>query len=146
MIQLSDGIPNDRPNSLGRQGSTTAPPRSHGQYDSTASKRATQDTPHQAQFRLWALLEFVTLCGVIMALSAVTGAVAGFCLILMALALWTRQGWLALAMLMMALLAADAAFYPLPGTPSLTSQLAVILMAAGLCGWYRYRRAFCRRG
>ena len=70
------------------------------------------------QFPLWSVFEFVTLCAVVSALSAVIGIGASVCLMLMALFLWAKRGLIALAMLMANTLA-----------PSLTHNGSQPLMA-----------------
>lgn len=94
----------------------------------------------EAQFGLASLLGFVTVCAVLSALAGAIGISASVLLMLMSLALWARQGWLAMAMLLSASLAADLPL-PTPGVEStIVRQVLVFLSAAVLCGWYRLRR------
>ena len=93
----------------------------------------------EAQFGLRSLFEYVTLCSILLALSSVLGVATSLILMLMGLALWARRGWIALAMLMAASLAADGSF-DLPNSGlSMVRQIAVILLAASLCSWYCVR-------
>ncbi len=103
------------------------------------SHHTRQERPN-AQFGLLSLFGFVTVCAVLSALSALVGMAASAMLMLMALALWARQGLLALAMLMATLLVADAPFQAKGEGAALARQVLVILLAAGLCGWYCLRR------
>lgn len=100
-----------------------------------------QDNRSEAQFSLLSLLGFVTLCGILSALSALIGIAASSLLMLMSLALWARQGLLALTMFMAACLGADAPFQARGEGAALARQALVVLVAAGLCGWYCLRRA-----
>jgi hypothetical protein len=103
-----------------------------------------QNARPEAQFGLLSLFGFVTLCAVLSALSAVVGVAASAVLMLMALALWARQGLLALVMLMAALLVAGARFQATSESVAVARQVLVILTAAALCGWYCLRRRFVR--
>jgi hypothetical protein len=99
---------------------------------------------HEAQFGLLSLLGFVTVCAVLSALSGVVGPAASVLLMLMALALWARQGVLALAMLMAACIAANANLQPQDEGASIVRQLAIIATATGLGIWYCLRRRLVR--
>jgi len=101
-----------------------------------------RESSRGAQFRLWSLFEFVTVCAVVSALSAVIGAGASVCLMLMALFLWAKRGLIALAMLMAASLMADWSGDPLQGAVPLVRQFAVIVLATALCSWYALRRKY----
>ncbi len=103
-----------------------------------------QNAHRDAQFGLLSLFGFVTLCAILSALSALVGMAASGVLMLMALALWARQGLLALVMLMAALLVAGAPFQAISESAALARQVLVILTAAALCGWYCLRRRFVR--
>ncbi len=98
-----------------------------------------QHVPRDAQFGLLSLLGFVTVCAILSALSAVVGTASSVLLMLMALALWARQGLLALRMFMAACLGADGRFAGGEGA-AVARQLLVVLLAAALCGWYCLRR------
>jgi hypothetical protein len=104
------------------------------------SNRAPQNIRAEAQFGLRSLLGFVTVCAVLSAFSAVIGIVAGAMLMLMALALWARQGMLALILFMLASLTADVTSSNHNEAAALGRQFFVILLAAVLCGWYCLRR------
>jgi hypothetical protein len=93
-----------------------------------------------AQFGLRSLLEFVTWCGVLSAFTPISGVAAGVCLMLLALALWSRQGGVALAMLMAACLAAELPSSEPSSGSAFGRQFVTILAAAALCGWYQMRR------
>lgn len=92
------------------------------------------------QFSLWSLLEYMTLCSVLLAFVPVVGTAATSALILLALALWARQGFVALAMLMAASLAADWSHRSLHSASTAGPQVVVLLLAAALCLGYRLRR------
>lgn len=92
------------------------------------------------QFSLWSLLEYMTLCSVLLAFVPAVGTAATSALILLALALWARQGFVALAMLMAASLAADWSHRSLHSASTAGPQVVVLLLAAALCLGYRLRR------
>jgi hypothetical protein len=94
----------------------------------------------ETQFTLAALFEYVTLCAILAALSPLVGVASGVFLMLMALALIARQGWLALAMLMAASLAADWPYLP-HAESSFGRQFFVLLLGGGLAGWRHLRRS-----
>jgi hypothetical protein len=102
-----------------------------------------QDLPGPAQFSLAALLEYITVCGVLLAFSAIAGIASVACLMAMAAALAARQGWLALASLAGALSAADWKIAATNSDDSYGRVLLAILLAAVLCVWY-LRRARAR--
>jgi hypothetical protein len=101
-----------------------------------------EHTGRDAQFGLLSLLGFVTVCAVLSALSALVGMAASVALMLMALALWARQGLLALTTFSAALLVAGAPFPTSGEGQALARLVLVILLAAGLCGWYCLRRRY----
>jgi hypothetical protein len=86
------------------------------------------------QFSLLALFEYTTLCCILAALTKALGIGATICLMLMGLALSAGQGWLSLALLGGALLAA--------GVDQGFEQVAVIVCAGVVCGWYRWRASY----
>lgn len=94
------------------------------------------------QFGLARLLEYVTVCAILSAFSTALGYAATIFLMLMALALWARQGFMALAMLMAASLATNGSRDAIDDQSALPRQLFVILTAIALCGWYRLRRHY----
>jgi hypothetical protein len=96
--------------------------------------------PREAQFGLLSLLGFVTVCAIISAAAGVISLPASVFLMLMALALWARQGVPALAMLMAALVSADATLRSHDEGMSLIRQVAILATAAFLGGWYCLRR------
>lgn len=102
-----------------------------------------QDLLGPAQFSLAALLEYITVCGVLLAFSAIAGIVSVACLMAMAAALAARQGWLALASLAGALSAADWKIATTNLDDSYGRELLAILLASLLCVWY-LRRARTR--
>lgn len=95
--------------------------------------------PTGLQFGLKSVFEYMTICAIFLASSAATGMASSVCLMLMALAIWARQGLLALAMLMAASLAADPP--GLAGGSAFIRQLMVFVLAGMLCTWYRLRRS-----
>jgi C4-dicarboxylate transporter len=96
------------------------------------------------QFSLAALMEFATLCGILSALFRASGIAASILLMAMALSLAARQGLLAVAMLMAALIAADAQAGGMERADAVQCQATVILIAASLCVWYLLRRRKCK--
>jgi hypothetical protein len=92
-----------------------------------------------AQFTLADLLEYTTVCGVLLAFSAVVGVFPILFLMLMAAAMAARIGPLAVASLAAALVAADAGATPIDSGGSFGRQLLAIAVAASLCAWYRGR-------
>ncbi len=91
------------------------------------------------QFRLIALFQYVTLCGVLAGLSGILGMATSACLMGLALALGARQGGWALISLVAASLAADAPVAD-GSNRALAQQLAMLLVAALMCGWFRTYR------
>ena len=110
---------------------------------SLAQLACEQDLPGPAQFSLAALLEYITVCGVLLAFSAIAGIASVACLMAMAAALAARQGWLALASLAGALSAADWKFAATNPDASYGRELLAMLLASLLCVWY-LRRARTR--
>jgi hypothetical protein len=98
----------------------------------------------EVQFSLRSLIEYVTVCAIVMAWSAPLGVAASVFLMLMGLALWARQGVLCLAMLMAACLAVDSSQQD--SASRMERQLMVILLAGALCTWYRVRREYVSTG
>jgi hypothetical protein len=94
------------------------------------------------QFSLLALMEYVTICSVLAALSSVLGMAASVILMLLALAIWARAGRLALGLLMALLLAVHAA--PLQ-VISFAQPLFGSLAALGIALWYYCRRVWAER-
>lgn len=92
-----------------------------------------------AQFTLADLLEYTTVCGVLLAFSTVVGVVSTLLLMLMAAGMAARLGPLAVASLAAALVAAEAGATPIDSGGSFGRQLLVIGFAALLCAWYRGR-------
>jgi hypothetical protein len=97
------------------------------------------DAREPSQFSLAALLEYVTVCGVLLAFCAIAGIACVAFLMAMAGALAARQGWLALASLAGALSAADWKFASTDPDASYGRELLAILLAALLCIWYLRR-------
>ena len=101
------------------------------------------DEKATVQFGLMELMEFVTICAIVFALSGATGTAASIFLVMMALGLAMKRGLVALLMLATASVAAD-----LPSAASddngLLRQVIVILIGVSLCGWFR-RRGIRRR-
>jgi uncharacterized membrane-anchored protein len=93
----------------------------------------------ETQFDLRSLFEFVTCCAILSGLSGVLGIASSVCLMLMALALWARQGFLSLTMLMMAYFVAN---WKLDSQQpeSLARAFLTILVAFAICLWFRARR------
>lgn len=94
------------------------------------------------QFSIAALLEWVTLCGALLALSPLLGILPAMALMLMGMCLLARCGPLALALLAGALLAADATPAPSDALFYIRCPL-IILIAFGLCVWSRRRNRLC---
>lgn len=90
------------------------------------------------QFGLLTLLEFVTICAVLFALSAATGIVGSICLAIMALGPAIKRGLLAVLAFGSASIAAG---FPLgaSGDDGVFRQAIVILISAALCVWFRIR-------
>jgi hypothetical protein len=90
------------------------------------------------QFGLMELMEFVTICAILFALSGATGIAASIFLALTALAFAMQRGLFVLLMLASASVAAD-----LPAAASddngLLRQITVILIGMSLCAWFRLR-------
>ena len=104
------------------------------------------ETLGQVRFGLPALLEYVTLCAILLGLSSPLGFRVVACLIFMCLALAARQGVAALMMLMIASVVAEWPPDPLRA-PQLGRQLLLFVTAGLLANWYRLRpdfRAFLR--
>jgi len=100
------------------------------------------ESAHKVQFTLRSLLAYITLCSILMSPSSVVGVAASVALMLMALALWMRQGCFALIMWMTASLVADLPWNASPEGSTLLAQLTSITLAGGLVAWYRVRRHF----
>jgi len=101
-----------------------------------------QSTPacHRAittQFSLRHLFEYMTLCCMLAALTGVLGIGPSVCLMLLGLALGAGQGLLSLAFLWAALLLAALPFGAVGH--EVVQQTTIVLTAAGMCGWYRWR-------
>jgi hypothetical protein len=105
----------------------------------------TKPLRREAQFTLADLFEFVTMCAILAALAPLVGVAAAVCLMLMALALSAWQGWLALALLMAASLAADWRDGPAADS-GVGRQVVVMVLAGGLSGWRHLRRSRLRDG
>jgi hypothetical protein len=75
-----------------------------------------------------------------MALAPTLGVAASIALMLLSLALWARQGPLALGMLAAASCAADWSPGSLHDGSAIGRQVAVLLLATALCLGYRLRR------
>ena len=105
-------------------------------------KTCGKPTTREGQFQLSVLFEFVTICSVLAAASPAIGAASSACLMLMSLAVWARQGFMALAMLAGACLATSP---PLSDATEFVTvsmrECVVCLLGVGTCYWYRFRRA-----
>lgn len=102
---------------------------------------APQDFPtSRTAFSLRSLIEFVTVCAVICGMTNFIGAASGVALIALALAIWTRQGGAAMAMLCAALVLSDFPQPEDPHFPPLGKAISVALVAAGICVWGQRRR------
>ncbi len=98
------------------------------------------DRFRRRQFGLAALLEFITLCAVLSALSGHLGLATSAFLMVTGLALGAGLGPLALLALMAASLASDWPCDSVHRADSVSRQLIFILVAFVLCGWYLLRR------
>lgn len=94
------------------------------------------DATGNNQFGLTRLIEFVTICAILFALSGATGIAPCICLVMMALALATRRGPVVLLMFASASLAADWTTTA-SHVSALLQQFSVILIGASLCVWFR---------
>ena len=92
------------------------------------------------QFSLAELFEYITVCAVPLAFSRILGLASSMLLMAMGLALGLRQGTLALALFIAAVLVADVRFSSIDSTESFWRQSIVALMATALCTWYKARR------
>lgn len=90
----------------------------------------------KSQFALISLFEYTTICAILLANSTLIGLAASVPLMLMAMAIWARQGWLALGLLAAASLTADVWADPFQ-MASVPRQLLVMLPAALVVAWYR---------
>ena len=99
-----------------------------------------------AQFDLLSLFEFVTLCSILLAFSAILGITTSVLLMLMALAIWTRQGRLALTMFIAAVLASDIRMYSPEENWFLARHALVVLLGTLLPAWYQLRRKWSEMG
>ena len=97
------------------------------------------ETAHKVQFNLRSLLEYTTLCSTLLSASSAVGIAASVALMLMALALWMRRGFIALTMWMTASLVADIPWNASPASSTLLAQLTSIALAGGLVAWYCVR-------
>jgi hypothetical protein len=93
-------------------------------------------TDRCSQFSLRSLLEFMTICALLFAASAVFGLTVSVCLILMAAAIWMKQGGIAICALTLALIATD---WPASaGESDAPVDIGLVVFAASaLCVWYR---------
>lgn len=95
-----------------------------------------------SQFGLASLFEFTTVCCVLSLVAIHIGILAGVTLMLLALALGSRRGDLALAALVLSMFAVELPTLIDPASTSGSRQLLMWVVAAGLCGWYALRRAW----
>jgi hypothetical protein len=102
----------------------------------------TQMPAESRQFSLLALMEYVTICSILAALSSVLGIAASAILMFLALAIWAKAGRLAMGLLMALLLAVHAA--PLPMF-SFAQPLLGSLTALGIALWYQGSRQWAER-
>lgn len=102
---------------------------------------APQEIPaYRTVFSLRSLIEFVTVCAIICGLTNFVGVASGFALFVLAFAIWTRQGAIAMSILCIALLLADYPQTENPYFPPVGKAMCVALVAAGLCVWGLRRR------
>ena len=92
------------------------------------------------QFSLSAVFQYTALCAACCALSPCTGPAASLFLMLMALALGTKQGLAALTMLAAASIAADWKIHSINIANNNLRQIAVFILAAAICGGYLLRQ------
>ena len=92
------------------------------------------------QFSLASLFEFTSVSAILAALSSMLGVLASLFLMLMALGLMTRQGWLALAALMACSLAGDWSVPVQSSDGTFGRQILVLTAAGALCAWCCWRR------
>ena len=95
---------------------------------------------NKVQFSLLSLLEYVTVCNILLSASSVLGIAASVALILMALALWMKRRFIALLMWMTASLVAGSPWNASLAGSTLLAQLTSIAIAGGLVAWYCVRR------
>lgn len=92
------------------------------------------------QFSVAALFEYTTVCGVAAAFAPLIGGASSGLLMAAALALGARQGGLALAAILGAMLGADWGLDAASASTSFLRQLVIAVLVAMLSGWYRLRR------
>ncbi len=98
----------------------------------------------RVRFGVLELLEFVTICAIFSAFTPFIGFIGCGFLMLSALALATRSGWLAIGMLAAASLAADVG-EGLDDNRALQRQILILLLGTLPCVWFRIRGAWnCR--
>src|SRR5690606_20763054 len=92
----------------------------------------------QTQFGLSALIEFVTICALLARLSTAVGIAASIFLALMALAIATKHGPIAILWWGAALLAADWEMVTAPES-AYFRLFMVVVIAGSLCAYYHLR-------
>jgi hypothetical protein len=93
------------------------------------------------QFSLASLLEFTTICSVLLALSPLLGLAATLWLIFMSLSVSVRIGPLAIVAFGGALLADTPGGGPLVSDASLPRTAAIVGSSLAISFWYRWRRS-----
>jgi hypothetical protein len=88
------------------------------------------------QFSIGNLLAYISLCCVLAACSPVAGVASSVALMLFALALWWRHGFLALTMLSCAMLGGGPALDAPQGGFETGRFFVILLLASFVCGWY----------
>lgn len=103
-----------------------------------------QITARLLQFSLAALMEMVTICAVLFALSGLIGLAASVCLILLAVALAARLGLAAVFMLCVASLSVEFSGRT-SGDYGFFGLILIYAISILLCHWFRLRRPLLRR-
>jgi hypothetical protein len=92
-----------------------------------------------AQYDLRTLFQFTSLCGILLAFAPTVGVLVSVGLILLATALATHQGWVAIVSLAFATFALDVSIDGMQtGTPY--RHLVFMALASGVLWWYFSRR------
>jgi hypothetical protein len=91
------------------------------------------------QFSLLAMLEYMTICSLLAALSPLVGMPASVALMLLALAVWVRIGLLAIALLMVSLMAACGLLDPRSDMTGFAQTIVTVLAALAIAFWFRWR-------
>lgn len=109
----------------------------------TPSAKATSTSTYR--FGLKEIFELTTLCCILASLSTLFGNASSFYLMVMAVAVWLRQGAIALAMLVVACLSVDET-ESLDRDSEIFRIILLMFVATGICMWYEMRRRVLTNG